>query len=1019
MFLEPRAASLSLPQDGCPNTSPPNLLDKIATVSASDPGPEVDRDRTRWARLRALVEEALQQPASERESYLVRSGGDPVLIQEARALLMHEDDCALEPPSSGMLSDLESDTLAVDRAEDEEDAPKRLGPYRLLRRLGAGGMGTVHLAIRDDGQFAKRVALKIVKRGMDTEEVLRRFEQERQVLATLDHPGIARVLDGGRCPDGRPYLVMELVEGVAIDRWCDRQAAGIRERVVLFCQVCDAVADAHRSLVVHRDIKPSNVLVTPEGRPKLLDFGIAKVLDARQGFRTIDLTATPLKLLTPAYASPEQIRGEPVTTASDVYSLGVMLYQLLTGCTPLRFETGSPSEIERVVCTVEPERPSGIFGGGGSSPGGAVGKRDSAPGETTHELAARRGSTAKALRRALAGDLDTIVLGALRKEPRRRYASAAELAADLRRYLEGLPVLVRPDTLGYRASRFVRRNRAPVAAGVLVLASLVGGLAIATGQYLRAEDARVALAAQLAIDQERVRELEVQRSLAEDARAQALGSLEAIRGLNEELERQRTLALERLEDGRSFATSLVFDVHRDLVSLEGAEEARRKIVTLGLEALDRLARGAADDDPLARALIGAYVRMADIQWEEERGGPEAKREALVSLARAIEIGENLVARAPEHVPNRFALGSALLTLGELLESADRQEEAVEAFERTLGLVDPGAVQERIHPGLDYLFSTALRHLAGVHRREGRLDQAESMLERSLAALEPLLARMPQLRSSMAALHSEAARLAAARGDASLAVSELERGQLLLRELLTVDPGHRSWRWLQTTQRIELGALLPRVGREREAERIAEELRRELEERLGRDRPSETLLRAGLGVLDLNVRIAADAGRSTDAYATARLRVAMARELHDLDSTGVATRVDLAIALLQQADLALALGRIEEAVAGAQEADRHLEVAEHTGSELPQTRQGLLAAQILRARVEERQAADATHWPTRQAHLERALEAWRAAKGLLAVHPAVDPWGAPDLARSRSVDRGVERCIEALAVSELR
>lgn len=792
-----------------------------------DPSPEPDPsdERTRWARVRTLVEAALEVSQGEWRGLLEQLESNASLVDEALQLLGQGD--GLEPPPVPSLSGL---WVEPGMAEDEE-APPRLGPYRLLRRLGAGGMGTVHLAVRDDGEFAKRVALKIVKRGMDTEEVLRRFEQERQVLASLDHPGIARVLDGGRCPDGRPYLVMELVEGLPIDRWCDQQRLDVRERIELFAQVCDAVDDAHRSLVVHRDLKPSNVLVTQDGRPKLLDFGIAKVLDARQGFATIDLTATPLKLLTPAYASPEQVRGDPVTTASDVYSLGVVLYLLLTGRTPLRFETGAPAEIERVVCLVEPERPSTSLSAtarrGGSAPEGS----DPPTGELTRELATRRSTTPKSLRRALSGDLDTIVLKALRKEPRRRYASAAELATDLRRHLRGLPVSARPDSLAYRSSRFVRRNRLAVAAAVLVLGSLVGGLALARTQYARAEVARVALAEQLELDRARTLELErlaedleEQRSLAVDARTQAEERLGEVERLNREFEHQRGIALQRLADVRSFATSLVFDVHRALVPVEGGERARALVVGLGLAFLDRLTREVGDDPSFQRVLVGAHLRMSEIQLEEEGPEDERRQGALASAERAVELGERLFASDPTSAANRFALGSSRLGQGRLLAVLGRHEEALVALDRAVEVTDPGSGEPQAHNGLAFVLGSALGESSALLTAAAEFPEAESRLDAGVRHLTALTERVPIFGESLAGLLRRRAGLQAARGDSAAAIDELQRAIDLLQGLLHADPDHRVWRRMLRGTSEDLAALLVGAGREEQARRVLEGLR---------------------------------------------------------------------------------------------------------------------------------------------------------------------------------------------------
>src|SRR4029077_6398714 len=322
--------------------------------------------------------------------------------------------------------------------------------------IGRGGMGAVFLAERADDEYQKRVAIKLIKRGMDTDSVLRHFRNERQILASFDHPNIARLFDGGTTENGLPYFVMECVEGLAIDRYCNTHGLSISERLKLFLEVCAAVSYAHRHTVIHRDIKPSNILVTSEGIPKLLDFGIAKLLHTDGDAATI-VTATGLRVMTPEYGSPEQLEGRPVTAATDVYSLGMVLYQVLTGRSPYDFKSRSPVEIARAITETEPKKPSTA-------------------------IAISDGSFKSQIPnpKLLRGDLDNVVLMALRKDPARRYQSAEQLSEDIRRYLEGLPVVARKDTIGYRSAKFLRRN--PILAAAATMCLL---LTLAVGWLLR------------------------------------------------------------------------------------------------------------------------------------------------------------------------------------------------------------------------------------------------------------------------------------------------------------------------------------------------------------------------------------------------------------------------------------------------------------------------------------------------------------------------------------------------------
>ena len=345
---------------------------------------------------------------------------------------------------------------------------QRIGPYRLIREIGRGGMGTVYLAVRSDDVFQKRVAIKILRaRHRTLRAIVRRFRNERQILASLEHPNIARLLDGGTTDEGSPYFVMEYVEGQLDLGLLRRARAGTSARLRAVPQVCAAVQYAHQNLVVHRDIKPANVLVTSDGTPKLLDFGIAKLLEP--GARRTDARADrrpACTLMTPEYASPEQVRGEPVTTATDVYSLGVLLYELLTGQPPYRLESRAPAEVVHVVCESLPVRPSTSSRQSAYVPDTDVAVTGPADGTADSLRLTPRPHTnvdTERLRRRLAGDLDTIVLKALSKEPSRRYASVDQFSEDIYRHLRGHPVLARKDTLGYRTSKFVQRNHAAVA----------------------------------------------------------------------------------------------------------------------------------------------------------------------------------------------------------------------------------------------------------------------------------------------------------------------------------------------------------------------------------------------------------------------------------------------------------------------------------------------------------------------------------------------------------------------------
>ena len=429
--------------------------------------------QTNWRRVDELLQSALDCEPSQRASFLEEAcAGDSPLRQQVEALLAADGDASdfLERPA------IQSDTLPATEASYGSLVGRRIGAYRILRELGRGGMGAVYLAQRADAQFRRQVAIKLVKHGMDSAAILHRFQSERQILASLDHPHIASLLDAGTTEDGLPYFVMEYVDGQPIDIYCKRHHLSTRERLHLFSLVCAAVQHAHEHHVVHRDLKPSNILVTEAGVPKLLDFGIAKLLAPENAEAMANATTIGFRPMTPAYASPEQVRGEPVTPVSDVYALGVLLYVLLTGRPPYRVENATAAEISRAVCEQEPEKPST-----------AVGRCPQIPTTDTEPLNVRTSESpratphaeAAALRRSLAGDLDNIAMMALRKEPSRRYSCVVQFADDVRRHLEGRPVLARRNCLGYRAGRFVTRNKTAVVSAVAGVMATVAAVAVA------------------------------------------------------------------------------------------------------------------------------------------------------------------------------------------------------------------------------------------------------------------------------------------------------------------------------------------------------------------------------------------------------------------------------------------------------------------------------------------------------------------------------------------------------------
>ena len=547
-----------------------------------------------WQQVRAILDQAIALPMDERPAYLDRvCTGDSPLRAEVESLLRSHDDAGsvfLKNP----VIDLKS------AKPDPGRVGRRIGVYQIEAEIGHGGMGEVYRAIRADGQYNKQVAIKLVRVGLDTSFVLERFRHERQILASLDHTNIARLHDGGTTEDGIPYLVMELIEGTPIDEYCEEHDLTINGRLQLFNQVCAAVQYAHQRLVVHRDIKPGNILVTAEGIPKLLDFGIAKILDPSAGAET-----TLLRPMTPEYASPEQLRGEPITTATDVYSLGVVLYKLLAGRSPYPEKTRTPLEFARIICEVEPARPSTVR----TSLKAADDNFPEANRSRTPAISAR-------LKRALKGDLDNIVLKALRKEPERRYSSVEQFAEDIRRHLKGLPVTAVKGSVRYRAGKFVRRNRVVMAASALVAITLVAGVAAT------------------------IRQARIARRQAE------IASTERVR------------AEKRFSDVRELANSLIFEIHDSIQALPGATPSRKLLLDRAVQYLDKLSQDSAGDVNLQRELAWAYQRLATVQGDTSQSNLGEVSAAQVSNQKAMALFEAVAKANANNVTDQLNLAMA-------------------------------------------------------------------------------------------------------------------------------------------------------------------------------------------------------------------------------------------------------------------------------------------------------------------------------------------------------------------------
>jgi tetratricopeptide (TPR) repeat protein/tRNA A-37 threonylcarbamoyl transferase component Bud32 len=666
-----------------------------------------------WEAITELFHAALDQPVPQRDTFLENAcAGDTALLASVRRLL------AAHETASGFLgTPAIADALAVLDASESTPVGTLIGPYRIVREIGRGGMGAVYLAERADDQFTKQVAIKLIKRGMDTDGVLRRFRDERQILADLEHPNVARLLDGGTTTDGRPYFVMEYVDGRPIDRYCAGRAIGIADRLRLFLLVCGAVSYAHQRLVVHRDIKPSNVLVTEDGTPKLLDFGIAKLM--RPGTSDAPDTLSAVSAMTPEYASPEQLRSQRVDAISDMYSLGALLYELLAGRPPYVFTSRAPGEVAAVIEATDPMAPSAVAG--------------------------------ERIRRQLRGDIDTIVLKAIACARERRYQSVEQLAEDLRCHLEGRPIAARKDAAMYRAAKFVRRNAVAVAAAVLVAATLVGGIAATTWQAVKARRESQRADAQAAAARA------VTEFLQNDLLAQAAARAQAGAGATADPNLTVRTALDRASDrvaGRFANEPLIESAIRYTIGVTysdlGLLAQSQPHLERALE-LRRRTLGPADPETLKTARRLGWVLhleghnqaaepiLTDVLAQQQRqSGPNngevaetlnmlastlsssgRRREATDVMVRVVEIERQLY--GAEHPETLIAMNNLAVTYsneGRYGEAEAIGKSLVEIKRRTLGSDDPSTLM-------------SMNNLALAYRNQGKFADAEALVTETL------------------------------------------------------------------------------------------------------------------------------------------------------------------------------------------------------------------------------------------------------------------------------------------------
>jgi eukaryotic-like serine/threonine-protein kinase len=817
--------------------------------------------------------------------------------------------------------------------------PDRIGPYELLREIGHGGMGTVYLAARADDEYRQRVALKLIRRGMDTDLVVSRFRNERQILASLNHPNIASLLDGGTTPDGLPYLVMEHVDGQPIDRYCDARRLPIRERLELFLLVCGAVQHAHASLVVHRDLKPGNILVSADGQPKLLDFGLAKLVDPEVG---ADQTATQQRFLTPSYASPEQIQGRPITTASDVYSLGVLLYLLLTGHRPYGSETSSAQEMSRAVCETEPTRPSAAV----------------LRGSEAETRAAARSATPRGLRRKLNGDLDAIILKALRKEPERRFASVEGLTADLRRHLAGRPVSARAGTTWYLASRFVATHRAGVLATALVVFSLAGGLV--------------------------------------------------------ETSRQRARAERRFAEVRELANSFLFEIHDAIEYLPGSTKARELLIERARTHLDGLAREAGGDRALQLELAAAYEKLGDVLGRY--GGSNLGRtpEALASYRKALGIRVALVAETKGDAQERLVLARNYSRIGEiLLTRSGDPPGALETLKRSLAIREALARDEPGNREAQYALSVSYFEIGSTLQDLGDRTAALANFRNALAIRELLVKAHPdsvRFQRGLGNNYGQIGEALQSDGDLAGAADAYRRALSLFEAVLDREPANTSTRLALQQAWQALGMVDAQRGNVQAA---LQNYRNALDicEKLAAADPANVEPRRRLAQVLSRIGDAfSTTGSAAEALASQQRALAVAEGYAARDSADPLSRLDLAT---YQRAVGLAQAGAGDGLASLESLRKALTVAEALAGGNPASadfREAVALCQVDIARV----SASLASAPAPAAH---RLEHWRQARAFF--QKSLDGW--TDLKRSgllKQSDAGhIEEAARGVALAD--
>jgi eukaryotic-like serine/threonine-protein kinase len=679
-----------------------------------------------WIKIKHIFNQTLDLPRNERDVFLSKQSA--FVQTEVRELIKsHEnaEDFIVEP------------AIVEFGFSQDVNIGQQIGDYKIIAPIGVGGMGSVYLAERIG--FEQKVAVKLIKRGMDTRAVLKRFKLERQILSRLNHPNIAKLLDGGETKDGLPYFVLEYIEGETIIKFCEHHQFDVDERLELFRKVCDAISYAHQNLIVHRDIKPSNIIVTNDGTPKLLDFGIAKLLD-----NEIDSTATIGRMFTPEYASPEQINGLPITTATDVYSLGVVLYELLSGVRPFTSKSRSYGEIANLVLTQEPSRPSSAV---------INHLRSDSETKQTNENKGQRTKDEGQRIKSLIGDLDNIILKALRKESDRRYQSVSDFSADIKCHLQGLPVTATADSKHYRFKKFVNRHKQGVAIG-----SIVGFLILAISG--------VAIWQAIVANRER-------------AKAEA-----------------------RFNDVRQLAKSIIFEFHDSIEKLPGSTPTRELLISRSLEYLDKIAFEATQDSSLQMELADAYERIGNIQGGFNTAHLGLREKSFDSYSKALSIRENLFRAEPSNVVYRRKLADSYSKMSDALwiktDVVGSLENQQKAFEISKKLGDEFPNDKEIN----YELALAQSKLGRLLGANGRTEESLANARQAVKIMEELAAydsnnrkimqslaicynRVAEILTSLTENHSEARALTLKSQEISLKLLSENPNDMALKRIVAI------------------------------------------------------------------------------------------------------------------------------------------------------------------------------------------------------------------------------------------